>query len=168
MVRSRTRLTPRWPGFKSIPAISGLTLFLVLYLAPRAFSPGAGVFPSHKKQHFQISIRPGMIDEESLRGCASESATPKSLACENIRFSSLFARRARRNGCFRRLLNRYLFIYLFIKLTKFGLIKTSPVLAGASFHPKTRKVLNRKSNSSCIKYWSMFTPFLRVDQECWA
>ena len=157
MVRSWTRLTPRWPGLKSIPAISGLTLFLVLYLAPRAFSPGAGVFPSHKKQHFQISIRPGMIDEESLRGCA----TPKSLACENIRFSS-------RNGCFRRLLNRYLFIYLFIKLTKFGLIKTSPVLAGASFHPKTRKVLNRKSNSSSIKYWSMFTPFLRVDQECWA
>ena len=160
MVRSWTRLTPRWPGLKSIPAISGLTLFLVLYLAPRAFSPGAGVFPSHKKQHFQISIRPGMIDEESLRGCA----TPKSLACENIRFSSLFSR----NGCFRRLLNRYLFIYLFIKLTKFGLIKTSPVLAGASFHPKTRKVLNRKSNSSSIKYWSMFTPFLRVDQECWA
>ena len=164
MVRSWTRLTPRWPGLKSIPAISRLTLFLVLYLAPRAFSPGAGVFPSHKKQHFQISIRPGMIDEESLRGCA----TPKSLACENIRFSSLFSRRARRNGCFRRLLNRYLFIYLFIKLTKFGLIKTSPVLAGASFHPKTRKVLNRKSNSSSRKYWSMSTPFLRVDQECWA
>ena len=47
--------------------------------------------------------------------------------------------------------SKSLFIYLFIKQTKFGLIKISPVLAGASFHPKTRKVLNRKSNSSSRK-----------------
>ena len=150
-------------GFHSISRLRWFSpLLQQVFLRVLRFSPLL------ENQYFQSSIRPGMIDEESLRGCASESATPKSLACENIRFSSLFARRARRNGCFRRLLNRYLFIYLFIKLTKFGLIKTSPVLAGASFHPKTRKALNRKSNSPSIKYWSMFTPFFRVDQECWA
>ena len=52
VVRSWTRLTPRCPGLKSLPAISGLTLLLVLYFAPRAFCPGAGVFPSHKKTTF--------------------------------------------------------------------------------------------------------------------
>ena len=143
-------------GPKSIPSVEAKCgLSCLLFVVGSLHFSETDVFlrvlrflPHLRRQHFQISIRPGMIDEESLRGCA----TPKSLACENIPFSSLFARRARRNGCFRRLLNRYLFIYLFIKLTKFGLIKTSPVLAGASFHPKTRKVLNRKSNSSSIKY----------------
>ena len=49
------------PG--SIPrsdAICGLSLLLVLSLAPRDFSPGTLVFPSPQNQHFQIPIRPGI------------------------------------------------------------------------------------------------------------
>ena len=44
------------PGFD---AICGLSLLLVLSLAPRGFSPGTPVFPLLKNQHFQIPIRSG-------------------------------------------------------------------------------------------------------------
>ena len=49
------------PG--SVPrsdALCGLSLLLVLSLAPRGFSPGTLVFPSPQNQHFQIPIRPGI------------------------------------------------------------------------------------------------------------
>ena len=36
------------------------SLLLVLFLAPRGFSPGTPVFPSLKNQHFQIQFNPGM------------------------------------------------------------------------------------------------------------
>ena len=56
-----TRLPPLWPGFKSRRrTICGLSLLLVLSLAPRGFSPGTPVFPLLKNQHFQIPIRPGI------------------------------------------------------------------------------------------------------------
>ena len=42
-----------------VGVICGLSLFLVVYSAPGAFSPGTPVFPSPglKNQHFQILIR---------------------------------------------------------------------------------------------------------------
>ena len=49
------------PG--SIPGLGakcGLSLLLVLVLAPRGFSPGTPVFPLLKNQHFQIPIRSGI------------------------------------------------------------------------------------------------------------
>ena len=42
-----------------VDAICGLSLLLVLFLAPRGFSPGTPVFPLLKNQHFQIPIRSG-------------------------------------------------------------------------------------------------------------
>ena len=42
-----------------VDAICGLSLLLVLSLAPRGFSPGTPVFPSPQNQHFQIPIRSG-------------------------------------------------------------------------------------------------------------
>ena len=40
-----------------VGAICGLSLLLVLCLAPRGFSPGTPVFPLLKNRHFQIPIR---------------------------------------------------------------------------------------------------------------
>ena len=48
------------PGSIPRPGVTcGLSLLLVLYSAPRGFSPGTPVFPSPplKTQHFQIAIR---------------------------------------------------------------------------------------------------------------
>ena len=59
----------------SIPGpgvICGLSLLLVLFLAPRGFSPGTPVFPSPQKppllknQHFQFPIRPGLLSSTLL------------------------------------------------------------------------------------------------------
>ena len=55
-----TRLPPMWPG--SIPGtgvICGLSLLLVLALAPRVFLRVLRFSSLHKNQHFQIPIRPG-------------------------------------------------------------------------------------------------------------
>jgi len=38
----------------------GLSLLLVLFLAPRGFSQGSTVFPFLENQHFQIPIQSGM------------------------------------------------------------------------------------------------------------
>ena len=49
-------------GLSSNPGVDatcGLSLLLVLSLAPRGFSPGTPVFPLLKNQHFQIPIRSG-------------------------------------------------------------------------------------------------------------
>ena len=41
-----TRLPLVWPGFNSgVDAICGLSLLLVLFVAPRGFSPGTPAFP---------------------------------------------------------------------------------------------------------------------------
>ena len=42
-----------------VDAICGLSLLLVLSLAPRGFYPGTPVSPLLKNQHFQIPIRSG-------------------------------------------------------------------------------------------------------------
>ena len=61
------------PG--SIPGpgvICGLSLLLVLYSAPRGFSPGTPVFPSHQKTNtskFQFDLE--TVDEEPPRGNAT-------------------------------------------------------------------------------------------------
>ena len=48
-----TRLPPMWPCFDSgLAVICGLSLLLVLVLAPRGFSPGTRVFPSPQKPTF--------------------------------------------------------------------------------------------------------------------
>ena len=45
--------------FSGVGVIRGLSLLLVLVLAPRGFSQGTPVFPLLKNQHFQIPIRSG-------------------------------------------------------------------------------------------------------------
>ena len=64
------------PG--SIPwsdAICGLSLLLVLSLAPRGFSPGNPVFPSPQKLTFPDSNSTrNQVDEEPLCGCATSES----------------------------------------------------------------------------------------------
>ena len=56
---------------RSVDAICGLSLLLVLSLAPRGFSPGTPVFPSLQKPTFPNSnSTSNQVDEEPLRGCA--------------------------------------------------------------------------------------------------
>ena len=55
-----------------IDAICGLSLLLVLSLAPRGFSPGTPVFPSPQKPTFPNSNSTrNQADEEPLCGCAT-------------------------------------------------------------------------------------------------
>ena len=80
-----------------VNTICGLSLLLVLYLAPRGFSPGTPVFPSPQKPTLPNSILTrNQVDEEPFCGCATSK--------------SLFI---------------YLFIYLFICLLYQGLIPDS-------------------------------------------
>ena len=64
------------PG--SVPrsdAICGLSLLLVLSLAPRGFSPGNLVFPSPQKLTFPDSNSTrNQVDEEPLCGCATSKS----------------------------------------------------------------------------------------------
>ena len=56
----------------SVDAICGLSLLLVLSLAPRGFSPGTPVFPSPQKPTFPNSnSTTDQVDEEPLCGCAT-------------------------------------------------------------------------------------------------
>ena len=60
------------PGFDSI---CGLSLLLVLSLAPRGFSPGTPVFPSPQKPTFPNSNSTrNQVDEEPLCGCATSKS----------------------------------------------------------------------------------------------
>ena len=55
-----------------VNAICGLSLFLVLSLALRGFSPGTPVFPSSQKPTFPNSNSTrNQVDEEPLCGCAT-------------------------------------------------------------------------------------------------
>ena len=59
-----------------VDAICGLSLLLVLSLAPRGFSPGTPVFPSPQKQAFSnCSWTSNQVDEESLCGCATSKSS---------------------------------------------------------------------------------------------
>ena len=64
------------PG--SVPrsdAICGLSLLLVLSLAPRGFSPGNLVFPSPQKLTFPDSnLTRNQVDQEPLYGCATSKS----------------------------------------------------------------------------------------------
>ena len=54
-----------------VDAICGLSLLLVLSLAPRGFSPGTTVFPSPQKPTFaNSSPTRNLWDEEPVGGCA--------------------------------------------------------------------------------------------------
>ena len=56
----------------SKPLLCGLSLLLVLSLAPRGFSPGTPVFPSPEKPTFPNSNSTRIqVDEEPLCGCAT-------------------------------------------------------------------------------------------------
>ena len=69
-----TRLPPMLPGVNSRRRrhICGLSLFLVLSLAPRSFSPGTPVFPSPQKPTFPNSnLTRNQVDGEPLCGCAT-------------------------------------------------------------------------------------------------
>ena len=82
----------------SVDAICGLSLLLVLSLAPRGFSPGTPVFPSPQKPTFPNSNSTrNQVDEEPLCGCAT--------------FKSLF------------IYFIYLFIYLFDLMEGFVISK---------------------------------------------
>ena len=73
-----------------VDAICGLSLLLVLSLAPRGFSLGTLVFPSPQKTFPNSNSTRNQVDEEPLCGCAT---------CKSL-FIYLF---------------NYLFIYLFIR-----------------------------------------------------
>ena len=59
------------PGSNSsVDAICGLSLLMVLSLAPRGFSPGTPVFPSLQKPTFPNSnLTRNQVDEEPPCGC---------------------------------------------------------------------------------------------------
>ena len=63
------------PGTGSNPGVDticGLSLLLVLSLAPRGFSPGTPVFPSPEKPTFPNSNSTrNQVDEKPLCGCAT-------------------------------------------------------------------------------------------------
>ena len=69
----RTGESTRLPASNtSVDAICGLTLLLVLSLAPRGFSPSNPVFPSPQKPAFPNSNSTrNQVDEEPLCGCAT-------------------------------------------------------------------------------------------------
>ena len=55
-----------------VDTICGLSLLLVVSLAPRGFSPGTPVFPSPQKPTFPNSNSTrNQVDEEPLCGCAT-------------------------------------------------------------------------------------------------
>ena len=55
-----------------IDTICGLSLLLVLSLAPRGFSPSTPVFPSPQKPTLPNSnLTRNQVDEEALCGCAT-------------------------------------------------------------------------------------------------
>ena len=58
-----------------VDAICGLSLLLVLSLAPRGFSPGTPVFPSPQKPTFPNSNSTrNQVDKEPLCGCATSKS----------------------------------------------------------------------------------------------
>ena len=61
-----------WPGFKSRRRRH---MWLVLSLAPRGFSPGTPVFPSHQKPTVHnFKSTKNKVDEEPLSGCATSKS----------------------------------------------------------------------------------------------
>ena len=55
--------------------LCGLSLLLVLSLAPRGFSLGTSVSPLLKNQHFQIPIlTKNQVDGEPLSGCGTSKS----------------------------------------------------------------------------------------------
>ena len=64
------------PGsYPRVDAICGLSLLLVLFFAPRGFSPGTPVFPSPQKPAFPNSNSTrNQVDEEPLCGCANSKS----------------------------------------------------------------------------------------------
>ena len=73
VVRAFASWAPMWPGFNSWHRRHiGLSLLLVLSLAPRGFSTGTPVFPSHQKPTSPNSNSTrNQVDEEPLCGCAT-------------------------------------------------------------------------------------------------
>ena len=58
-----------------VDAICGLSLLLVLSFAPRGFSPGTPVFPSHQKPTVPNSNSAGnQVNEDPLCGCATSKS----------------------------------------------------------------------------------------------
>ena len=64
------------PGsIPNVDSICGLSLLLVLSLAPRGFSLGTSVSPLLKNQYFQIPILTrNQVDEEPLSGCGTSKS----------------------------------------------------------------------------------------------
>ena len=58
-----------------VDAICGLSLLLVLSLAPRDFSPGTPVFPAHQKPTVPNSNSArNQVNEDPLCGCATSKS----------------------------------------------------------------------------------------------
>ena len=102
----------------SVNAICGLSLLLVLSLAPRGFSPGTPVFPSPQKPTFPNSnSTSNQVDEGPQSGCA----TSKSLF---IYFIYLIS---------------YLFTHSFIHLLDLSLSTCSPYCLSFFSHHQAQK-----------------------------
>ena len=98
-----------------VDAMCGLSLLLVLTLAPRGFSLGTPVFPSPQKPTFpNTNSTRNQVEEEPLCGCA----TSKSLlfmyfavkTIWNTKLNGVTSRKCRH-------VDHHLFIYKFIKMT---------------------------------------------------
>ena len=98
-----------------VDAMCGLSLLLVLSLAPRGFSLGTPVFPSPQKPTFpNTNSTRYQVEEEPLCGCA----TSKSLlfmyfavkTIWNTKLNGVTSRKCRH-------VDHHLFIYKFIKMT---------------------------------------------------
>ena len=98
-----------------VDAMCGLSLLLVLTLAPRGFSLGTPVFPSPQKPTFpNTNSTRYQVEEEPLCGCA----TSKSLlfmyfavkTIWNTKLNGVTSRKCRH-------VDHHLFIYKFIKMT---------------------------------------------------
>ena len=70
------RLPKMWPSSNpGVDAISGLSLLLVLFFAPRSSSPGTPVFPSPQNPTLPNSNSTrNQVDEEPLCGCATSKS----------------------------------------------------------------------------------------------
>ena len=68
-----TRLPPMRPGFK--PRCWYVDWVCCWFSAPRGFSPGTPVFPSHQNPTFPNSnLTRNQVDEVPLRGCATSKS----------------------------------------------------------------------------------------------
>ena len=84
-----------------VDAICGLSLLLVLSLAPRGFSPGTPVFPSPQKPTFPNSNSTrNQVNQEQLCGCATCNSL--FIYLTTLKYKNLFSLTSKILGSFMR------------------------------------------------------------------